>query len=190
MKFKYFGDSYDIVKKSLIEWLGDFGDWYAHPMFTESVTPDQSTHFARFLNAKLVSAEELTPKTDRASYFSACQSAGNLFLDPDTGVRLMPRRDSKAINYIFGSELIKLSHARPECLILVFGQSYSRGEQKPQIQEKLAFFATYDVHGFAYCSHATFLVLSANAKLVTRAQCRLLEVSGLPPTRLVTMGAT
>ncbi len=94
MKFKYFGDSYDVVKKSLIAWLCEFGGWYAHPMFTEPVTPDQSALFARFLDAKLVSAEELTPRTDRAAYFSSCLSAGNLFLDPDTGIHLVPRRDS------------------------------------------------------------------------------------------------
>lgn len=189
MKFKYFGDSYDVVKKSLIAWLCEFGGWYAHPMFTEPVTPDQSALFARFLDAKLVSAEELTPRTDRAAYFSSCLSAGNLFLDPDTGIRLVPRRDSKSINYVFGPELIELNHARPESLMLVFDQSYSRGSQKPQIQEKLAFFATSDVYGVAYVSHAPFLILSAKAELVADAHCRLLEKSGLPPSRLVTFGA-
>ena len=186
---KYFGDSYDIVKKSLIAWLGEFGSWYAHPMFTEPVTPNQAALFARFLGANLVSAEELTPKTDRVAYFSACRSAGNLFLDPDTGIRLSPRRDSKSINYVFGPELIELSHARPESLMLVFDQSYSRGNQKPQIQEKLAYLANYNVYGFAYWSHAPFLVLSARVELVERAHDKLLEASGLPPSRLVRFGA-
>jgi len=189
MKFKYFGDSYDIVKKSLIAWLDEFGGWHAHPMFTEPVTLDQAALFARFLGAELVSAEELTSRTDRTAYFSSCRSVGNLFLDPDTGIRPEPRRDSKSINYVFGPELIDLTHARPECLTLVFDQSYSRGNQKPQIQEKLAFFAANNIHGFAYCSHAPFLVLSVKAELVVRAHDRLLEVSGLPPTRLVTSGA-
>lgn len=189
MKFTYFGDSYDIVKKSLIAWLGEFGGWHAQPMFTELVTPDQAALFARFLGAGLVSAEELTTKTDRAAYFSACRNAGNLFIDPDTGIRLEPRRDSKSINYVFGQELVELSHARAERLMLVFDQSYSRGNQKPQIREKLAFFASQDVSGFTYCSHAPFLVLSAKADLVARAHDRLLEVSGLPPSRLVKLGA-
>jgi hypothetical protein len=34
---RYFGDSYDIVKQSLIRWLADFGQWSAHPMFPEGV---------------------------------------------------------------------------------------------------------------------------------------------------------
>jgi hypothetical protein len=187
MKFKYFGDSYDIIKKSLIAWLGEFGDWRAHPMFTEPVAPDQAELFARFLSAALVSNEELTPRTDRATYFSPCRSAGNLFLDPDTGISLAPRRGSTSINYVFGPELIELSRERPESLTLVFDQSYSRGNQKQQIQAKLAFFATYDVHGFAYWSHATFVVLGANVGLVVRAHDKLLEVSGLPQSRLITV---
>lgn len=189
MKFKYFGDSYDIVKKSLIAWLGDFGGWHAHPMFTEPVTPDKAALFAHFLGAELVSAEELTPRTDRAAYFSSCRDVGNLFLDPDTGVRLEPRRGPKSVNYVFGPELVALSHARPESLLLAFDQSYSRGDQGPQIQEKLAFFASQDVYGFAYCSHAPFLVLGAKADLVARAHDKLVEVSGLPPSRLVKVGS-
>lgn len=39
MKLQYFGDSYDIVKKSLICWLSEFGPWVTHPMFTEDVSP-------------------------------------------------------------------------------------------------------------------------------------------------------
>lgn len=189
MKVSYFGDSYDIIKKSLIAWLGEFGGWHTQPMFTELVTPDQAKIFARFLGADLVSAEELTTKTDCAAYFSACRNAGNLFLDPDTGIRRKPRSDSKSINYVFGPELVELSQARAERLTLVFDQSYSRGNQKSQVRDKLAFFASQDVRGFAYCSHATFLVLSAKAELVTHAHDRLLELSGLPPSRLVTLGA-
>jgi hypothetical protein len=190
MKFKYFGDSYDIVKKSLIAWLGDFGGWYAHPMFTEPVTLGEAALFARFLGADLVSAEELTPRTDRGAYFSSCRGVGNLFLDPDTGVRLEPRRDSKSVNYVFGPELIALSRARPESLLLAFDQSYSRGSQGPQIQEKLAFFASENVYGFAYCSHAPFLVLGSKVDLIACAHDHLLEVSGLPSSRLVTRGET
>jgi hypothetical protein len=189
MKLQFFGDSYDIVKKSLISWLGEFGSWSAHPMFTEPVEPDQASLFARFLGAQLLSTETLTPSTDRATYFMSCWSAGNLFLDPDTGVRLKPRRGLKSVNYVFGSELIELSHARPTSLTLVFDQSFSRGSQLPHIQEKLEFFASHGIHGFAYSSHAPFLILSPESELAARAHGRLLEVSGLPASRLVTLGA-
>ncbi len=38
MDLKHFGDSYDIAKRSLLDWLSAFGPWGAHPMFTQSVT--------------------------------------------------------------------------------------------------------------------------------------------------------
>ena len=188
MKLQFFGDSYDIVKKSLISWLGEFGSWSAHPMFTEPTTPAQAALFARFLGTRLISTETLTQNTDRATYFMSCRGAGNLFLDPDTGVRLEPRRGLKSINYVFGPELVALSQARPTALTLVFDQSFSRGSQTPRIQEKLAFFASHGVHGFAYSSHAPFLILSLESELAVRAHGRLLEVSGLPSSRLVKMG--
>ncbi|HEU0144347.1 MAG TPA: hypothetical protein VFQ47_06145 [Nitrososphaera sp.] len=189
MKLQFFGDSYDIIKKSLISWLGEFGSRSAHPMFTEPTTLAQAALFARFLDAHLISTETLAPSTDRAAYFMPCRSAGNLFLDPDTGVRLKPRRGLKSVNYIFGSELVALSQARPTSLTLVFDQSFSRGSQMPHIQEKLEFFASHGVYGFAYSSHAPFLILSSDSELAVCAHGRLLEVSGLPASRLVMLGA-
>lgn len=108
MKPRFFGDSYDIVKKSLIAWLGEFGHWSAHPMFTELVTPDRAAAFSHFLGVPLISKEILTPKTNRVEYFSSCRTAGNLLLDPDTGVRLSPCGGLKSVNCVFGSELVEI----------------------------------------------------------------------------------
>ncbi len=188
MKLDFFGDSYDIVKKSLIAWLSKFGTWSAHPMFTEPVNPDQARSFSRFLGAHLISDEVLTPQTDRTQYFSRCGTAGNLFLDPNTGVRLSPRQGLKSVNYVFGPEVVEWSRARTDSLTLVFDQSYSRGSQANNIFQKLGFFASHKVSGFAYSSHAPFLVLSADPELTRRARETLLEVSGLPATRLISLG--
>lgn len=187
MRVEFFGDSYDIVKKSLIAWLGSLGDWSAHPMFTEPVSTDQSASFSSFLGAHFISNEMLTPRTNREKYFSSCRSVGNLFLDPDTGVRLKRVGGAKSVQYIFGQELIELSLARPSALTLVFDQSYPRGSQALLIQGKLAYFASHGVHGFAYSSHAAFLILGGEAEIVGRARRNLLEMSGLPPVRLVTL---
>jgi hypothetical protein len=187
MKLRFFGDSYDIVKKSMFGWLAEFGSWAAHPMFTELVTSDKTASFSRFLGVRLVSTEPLTPATDRVKYFSSCEALGNLFLDPDTGVRLSPCRGLKSVNYVFAPELVALSRARPKALTLVFDQSFSRGSQARHIQEKLAFFESRGVHGFAYSSHAPFLLLSADLELAGRARERLIQVSGLPASRLVVL---
>lgn len=186
MKLQYFGDSYDIVKKSLIGWLKGFGPWVTHPMFTEEVTEEQAFEFSRLIGTSLVSVEVLTPKTIREEYFSSCRNAGHLFLDPDTGVRLEPCRGKKSENLVFGPELVEWCGHRPKALTLIFDQSYSRQFKKViLLQKKLEYFADNNIFGFAYDSHATFLLLGADPKLVKSAREQLLEVSGLPAHRLV-----
>jgi hypothetical protein len=49
MKLEKFGDSYDIVKHSLLRWLAPSGTWVALPMFTEKVDPTDSDAFSQFL---------------------------------------------------------------------------------------------------------------------------------------------
>ncbi len=182
---QHFGDSYDIVKKSLISWLMPFGNWAVHPMFTgEKPTDAEVAEFACFLNAKPVSSEVLTTQTDRKKYFEQCRGVGNLFLDPDTGVRLLDQGRSE--KHIFGEELVKLVRARPKALTLIFDQSYSRAEERDSaIKEKLKFFGERQLHGFAYNSHSTFLLLCYDSELLECACRDLLKASGLPEKRIV-----
>src|SRR5213075_3414118 len=114
MKLKYFGDSHDIVKKSMIHWLSEFGPWVTHPMFTESVKSEEAIAFSRLLGTPLLSTETLTAHTDRSEYFSSCRAAGNLFLDPDTGVRLETHRGERSAAYVFAEELIDWCSQRPD----------------------------------------------------------------------------
>ena len=82
MHLQHFGDSHDIVKKSLFEWLRELGPWTAHPMFTD-VDPDAAIvdQFAQFLDVPLVWREVLRVDTDRVAHFNACRDAGHLLLD-------------------------------------------------------------------------------------------------------------
>ena len=189
MKLKYFGDSYDIVKKSMIHWLSEFGPWVTHPMFTESVKSEEAIAFSRLLGTPLLSTETLTAQTDRSEYFSSCRAAGHLFLDPDTGVRLETHRGERSVAYVFAEELVDWCSQRPHALTLVFDKSYSRGDDDG-IRRKLSYLGDQRIHGFAYNSHATFLLLGADAQLVKRAQERVLAASGLPAWRLVVRKAT
>jgi len=96
VKLSFFGDSYDIVKQCLINWLS-FGEWLVHPMFTEPVSPEAAAEYSRFLGASLLSVEVLTPKTDRSQYFGTCHTCGHLFLDPDTGLWIKRARPARAL---------------------------------------------------------------------------------------------
>jgi hypothetical protein len=73
--------------------------------------------------------------------------------------------------------LVEWCNRRHNSLTLVFDQSYSRGN-KNGILQKLEYFASRKIYGFAYDSHATFLILSNDSELAAKASRTLLKVSG------------
>jgi hypothetical protein len=186
MNPKYLGDSYDIVKQSLLSWLGAVGTWSTHPMFTEPVSREQGDTFSRLLGTPLLSNDTLTQVTDRATYLApAFHSSDHVFLDPDTGIRLKPIRGKKAPRYLFGTELLSIANARPEKLTLVFDQALGRGEERIQLQTKLNDFAQQGVLGIAYVSHACFVLVARNRNLVQEAFEMLKKESRLPENRFL-----
>ena len=126
MHERHFGDSYDIVKQSLIRWLSRYGEWIVHPMFTELVTEKCSADFQTFLGARIICTDSL-PRANRRNYFNRALPNANLFLDPDIGLRI----DGKCSpRHLLGNELVSLVKARPKRLTMVFDQSFRRGEQR------------------------------------------------------------
>lgn len=186
MKPSYLGDSYDIVKQSLLRWLSSMGSWATHPMFTEPISSQQADDFTRLLGTRLLSIAPLTNGTDRTAYLApACECHEHVFLDPDTGIRLKPTRGKKAPLYIFGAELIEIVKARPDNLVLVFDQSLARGSERQQLQSKLQTFAAHGVRSVAYVSHACFVLLGRDNSLVESAFDVLQSESRLPRGRFL-----
>jgi len=189
MRLQHFGDSYDIVKRSLLYWLQPFGPWAAHPMFTEPFDEHDAAAFSRFLGVPLISTEVLSPSTDRLNYFDMDSAVRSLFLDPDTGVRLSASQAPHRHQYLFASELIALSLQRPDGLFLVFDQSFPRGREESTMQEKFRYLAERDVYAFAYTSHASFIIAGTTKTLVGDARKTILAASSLPSHRLVSLTA-
>ncbi len=181
---KHFGDSYDIVKQSLLRWLGVFGDWSMHPMFTGSVAPDDPEKFASFLNVRIISSDVLRGDTERSNYFRSANSRGNLFLDPTTGLCFKSRSIRKRAHYLYASELMHLTEQSPESLTMVFDQSLSRGKERAQVMNKLYSLLEHGTPAFAYCSHACFIIASRNRTLLNGAYEHIIRDSGLPENRL------
>lgn len=92
MKMNYFGDSYDIVKQSMLRWLIEFGNWQVHPMFTHAVSPSDVRAFEAFLGVPVLMKKVLRKPTDRWSYLSSPTFKTNVFYDPDTGLRMKNQR--------------------------------------------------------------------------------------------------
>ncbi len=158
---EWFGDSYDIVKQSLLRWLEPCGAWKAHPMFTPPVDPRRVDEFERFLGADLVSKAVLGEGYSRAAFLADakdCQQ--HLFLDPDTGLRMPPGGATK--RHVTAQELVCIAKERPDKLTLVFDQSLDRRRKaREEIKEKLSCLRKRGVHGVAYESQACFVLVSA-----------------------------
>ena len=182
---KWFGDSYDIVKQSLLRWLAPCGAWKAHPMFTPPVDPRRAEDFARFLGVPLVSTKTLNEHSGRDAFLAPARSCvDHLFLDPDTGLRIGKSRATP--QHLLGEELVAIAKARKDKLTLVFDQSLDRRRKvREEIKEKLSWLADEKVHGVAYESHACFILVSSDKQVLANAVRTLLKESRLPRDRLV-----
>jgi hypothetical protein len=186
MNPKYFGDSYDIVKQSLLRWLSPTGAWVTHPMFTERFSPEESDDFARLIGTPLLSLDVLTTETDRAKYFAPARNCReNVFLDPDKGIRLKPMRGEASPLYIFAGELLEIAGTSQEKLVLVFDKALARGSEPEELHAKMRTFEDHGIHAVAYTSHACFVLLGRNDALVNSAFEVLMNESHLPRSRFL-----
>ena len=154
-------------------------------MFTHEVSDAQVVKFSRFLATPMLSTQVLGLETNRGEYLATCGDCRSVFLDPDTGVRLHRRERARSTEFIFEDELRALARARSSGLVMVFDQSLPRGSETVQVQLKLDHSARYNIAGFAYVSHACFLILSASPELADEARSHLLKVSDLPDSRIL-----
>ena|ERR1035437_3079743 len=180
MKENYLGDSFDIVKKFLIQSLAPGAEWVAIPMFSHEFKSDDIQAFEEFLGVQVISKSVIT-KYNRIGYLTALDQYHYIFIDPDKGIRLKP---TDSVEHISGEELVKLCREIPTRLLLVYDQSFDRGKKRDEeIEEKLSYFQKERIYRFMYKSHACFIVLSASEAVCQNAYDHLLN-SGLPGRKL------
>lgn len=186
MRPLYVGDSYDIVKQSLLRWLAPMGSWAVHPMFTVTVTDAEAAAYSRFLGCELVSTEELNKDSNRNQYLASARGwSGNLFLDPDTGLRPKLIGGKKAPAYLFVSELQEIVCARPGTLTMVYDQSFTRGGAREALKRKMDVLSEQGVASLAYWSQACFLIASDSGERVDGAHRAIMDESRLPEDRII-----
>jgi hypothetical protein len=110
-------------------------------------------------------------------------------LDPDTGIKSKHIKGKKAPSYLFISELIAIAENRPNLLTLSFDQSLARGKERKQLEEKVSELESHGLHGFAYESHACFILVGKDIDLVKKAIKGVRSDSRLPSKRLILFGA-
>ena len=197
MNYEKFGDSYDFVKRGILQLLADCGDWFVHPMFTDSerVVAAYWKDYCHFLGVPAVTTKTLrNTGAQRARIMVGHSCQGHLFFDPDTGLNMdTDKREYPREKYLMGSELVAATKARPEKLTLVYDQSFSHSNKlaTAKIEEKLRWLTQEgrDIHGLYYRlpkhDHPNFLLVSKDPSILAYAKGILLDSSKIPEHRLI-----
>lgn len=164
MNPKWFGDSYDIVKRYLIDNLKNIEyRVFADPMSTNDWKDDIEKYYL-FIGASPLPAEGPDSKA--------------LFIDPDTGISNKKSNQHISMNSLMG----KLEEFE---IVFAFDQSFSYvGDQAGKMKEKLSQIAKTGNFGFYYNSHAKFLFCCASQAKLENVVKQLLS-TGLPEERIL-----
>ncbi|MBI9015527.1 MAG: hypothetical protein JEZ08_25135 [Clostridiales bacterium] len=162
MKKTWFGDTYDIAKRFMIEAAKNLfkSEVDIDPMLNDNF--ENINMYYKFLNGTPIEKN----------------SGSLLFIDPDKGVA---KKDStEHINY----KKIQM-HAMNYKMIMIYDQSFSRAKEqgiKMQMKNKLEALNEFDLNGIYYRSHVNFLFCSYNTSMLANYKSYLIEI-GLPYER-------
>ncbi len=188
MKSQYLGDSYDHVKRVLIE--GSSKDnWISAAMMTADATEEELVSYGTFLKCEVPAQFVSAPQAKhRGEYFERLRqycrkTRSNIFLDPCTGVRPEDRFRPSMREHVATSEIAQLISGteHPE-LLLCFDQSLARGSEDQGRAEKLRILSRERVRAFYFKSHASFLCASSDHQVLDEWFQGLLAI-GLPSSR-------
>lgn len=178
---KYLGDSYDLVKHTLLRWLEPLGDWAVHPMFRFAFDEAFVAAYEGLIGVPTITQEPIPPGRRRLEHLHLADTFGNVLFDPDTGLRV---RGERRRTHLLKEELVSLARARPKSLSLVFDQSLSRGQQREALSNKVSSLRGSELAVFGYFSHACFVAVSQDRSLLHCAE-QLLKDAGVPDARLL-----
>ncbi len=148
MKLAYLGDAHDHWKGSVFTYLHEanvFRDFVVDPMITDASPWSASNvklyaHLLRIDDGQLVQHDRtfLEYRKDRRRYFRDIPRTGDLFLDPDTGIKTGgPTHE----NYLLPRELFELMDTEHDRLIIVYQHSARGSRMRDRVErvlEKLA----------------------------------------------------
>ena len=196
MNYAKFGDSYDFVKRGILQLLAGCGRWSVHPMFTDGNPENYAADYCHLLGVPAVTTRSFIQSgRNRNDWLAAAQNCrDHLLIDPDTGLpfdetgrRPDDERNAPAA-FLYAGELARIVRKRPDRLTLVFDQSFhwrgGDGAIIRQLNGKLQWVAQQGLHGLAYNSHAKFLLVSTNPDVLLAARHRLEEFN-FPGRRLI-----
>ena len=193
MNPRFFGESRDIAKRQIMQWLAPGERWAVHPMWFSDRPESPSDRafldgYATALNANIVDGESRNVN----ELFAAAQHCGDhLLLDPDTGMS-QPANGGLTTKHVRVDQLIRIamSPIRQDKLTLVYDQSFSfKDDYERRIGTKLDRLCNASVHSAAYLAEPVlkvcFVWASANFGVLTKATRMMQKESGFPCNRFL-----
>jgi hypothetical protein len=176
----FFGDSYDIVKHTLLRWLQPLGPWVAHPMFRSHFSGTFIDAYETLIDVPLITREPIPIGRRRGDHLDQANTHKNVLFDPDTGIRTRGKRTRKHLTV---DEIVRLARARPRHLTAIFDQSLSRGQERVALDAKIATLESQGIRSLGYYSHACFVFASPTQDVISNT-AKLLRATGVPECRL------
>ena len=200
MHQRFFGESRDIAKRQVMEWLAPNVRWAAHPMWygdreAEPHVTDFLNHYAAAIGVTIVDGGDYANPDALLEATLACRE--HLFLDPDTG--LGERTQKNHLTHVDYDQFIQIVQAqnRRDRLTLIYDEGNSRYGNMDRftqaIQHKVnRLHQNEDVHVVGYLAELAikvcFIWASTNPGVVTDATRNLQDASGFPNWRFVDDG--
>ena len=200
MHQRFFGESRDIAKRQIMEWLAPNEMWAAHPMWygdreAGPHVPDFLNQYAAAMGVAIVDGGDSANPDALLQATLACRE--HLFLDPDTG--LGERTQDRYLTHVDYDHFIQIVQAPDHQggLVLVYDQGNAQGggmdEFFQAIQLKVnRLHQNPEVHAVGYLAELSvklcFIWASTNPQALTDATRNVQDASGFPNWRFVDDG--
>jgi hypothetical protein len=174
MHRRYFGDSYDAVKRLWQQVLGPWAPLHANVDF---IPIDLQKDFTRLTGIPMVHESITLPHS--------------VLNDPNTGIRLPGRADqSEGMHHVSLRTVVTQLRQPHVVCVVTFDQSNYRtaGTLRSQRLRKVDELAAQGIHSFYYASHASFL-FAMRTHMDLQKVTMLLREAGIPQERLEFAGA-
>ena len=200
MHQRFFGESRDIAKRQVMEWLAPNVMWAAHPMWYGD--REAGPHVPRFLEQyEAAMGVAIVDGGDSANPDALLQATlacrEHLFLDPDTGLgERIPRRQLTHVDYDHFIQIVQ-APCRQGGLTLIYDQGNAQGGNMDRFTQAIQLKVNRlrqnpDVHAVGYLAELSvklcFIWASTNPQVLADATRNVQEASRFPNWRFVDDG--
>lgn len=192
MKPKYLGDCLDFYKRWFLREFFPGRRLAALPMLTEPWgNANDAAVYGALLGVDVIQDQVLPNVKERLGYFDTAMHPDNstrdLFLDPDTGLKIGKRpKDKRYDEYLFDQELTDyLLPVDSGRVAVIYDQSLARGSEVKSTSAKLHSLGSMKLWGLAYAAQAAMVIVSRDRERISMIYEHACGLAHVLPTRVL-----